>query len=247
VSGTSQHYIPANFLGRFSPDVDGRLRERSVWVLEARQQHARLSPTEQVGCEDNLYELHSQQVLNQKGPSIIDDAWGGYEQRLGPALDEISKEGKREGRLQTISAKTWLRVLVPFVASLFVRGREFSARYGNRMSRIYATESFRDPKQQSDDTNVSRIMELQRLLAPVMSARWMVMHTRSDHPVITNELGFTLFRPPDGSSDLGIAIPLGPHTILGLIPTWPVEGRSRCIMKDRGTGQWRAVIEHASL
>lgn len=247
MSGASQHYIPASFLGRFSPHANGRLRERPVWVLEAGHERAQLSAAEEIGCEDNLYQLYSQQFLNQKSPSVIDDAWARYEQRLGPALDELAKEGKKEGCLQTINAKDWLRVLVPFVASLFVRGKEFSARYGKRMSRIYATESFSDPEQQSDNTNVSRIMEFQRLLAPVMSARWLVMHTQSDHPVITNELGFTLFRPPDSSSDHGIAIPIGPRTILGLVPTWPVHGRCRCILKDRGTGQWRAVIEHGTL
>jgi tetratricopeptide (TPR) repeat protein len=100
-------------------------------------------------------------------------------------------------------------------------------------------------KKKSDNTNVSRLIEFQRLLAPVMAARWVVMHVCGDDPVITNELGFTSFRPPDGSSESGIAVPIGTRTILGLIPTWPTH--ARCILEDGDTGQWRAVIEHVTL
>ncbi|MGV0050907.1 DUF4238 domain-containing protein [Mycobacterium colombiense] len=246
VGGSSHHYIPAAFLGRFSPDTEGRLRERRVWVLKAGGRgRARLSAAESVGCVDNLYQLYGQPFFNQQNPSAVDDVWARYEQRLGPSLDELSKTGKNETCIMTIPGKTWLRVLVPFVTGLFVRGKEWESRYSERMKSLYASEHFSDPEHKSDNTNVSRLMEFQRLLAPVMSARWVVMHVRGDHPVITNELGFTFFRPPDGSSAQGVAIPISTSTILGLVPLPPNSGR--CIMRDRGKGQWRANIEHVTL
>jgi hypothetical protein len=169
--------------------------------------------------------------------------WTKYEQRLARALDELSatRQGTTTGP-KTISAKTWLRVLVPFVTSLFVRGEEFSARYEERMARMGVAEFFSDPQHRSDNTNMARMIEFQRLLAPVMSARWVVMHTSSDHPVITNELGFTLSSSRDGSQ--AIVIPVGQDAILALVPTWP---GGRVIMRDRGTGQWRAMIDHVKL
>lgn len=245
MSGSSHHYIPAGFLGRFSPAVEGRHREREVWVLGAGEQRARLSTADQVGCEDNLYQLYGQQAFPRHGLSVVDDVWARYEQRLNPALNELSKKGRKETERRTIGAKIWLRVLVPYVTGLFVRGKEFGARYDERVKWLYASETFSDPEKRSDNTNVSRLFEFQRLLAPVMAARWVVMHLRSEEPVITNELGFTFFRPPDGSAELAIAIPLGTSTILGLVPTWPTHARP--ILEDRGTGQWRAGIEHYTL
>jgi hypothetical protein len=237
MSGASQHYIPAGFLGRFSPDDDGRLRERAVWVLHSGESHAQLSSPERVGCEDNLYQLFGQQTVGKASLSVVDDVWSGYERRLGPALDELSKPGQK-----TISANTWLRILVPFVTSLFVRGAEFGARFATRMERMGVSTFFSDPKHRSDNTNMARMIEFQRLLAPVMAARWVVMHTTSDHPVITNELGFTFSASQNGSK--AVVAPIGRDTILAIVPTWP---HGRVIMRDRGTGQWRALIEHVML
>jgi hypothetical protein len=237
VSGTSQHNIPAGFLGRFSPDDGGRLRERAVWVLQSGEPHARVSTPERIGCEDNLYQLFGQWTLGQASLSVVDDVWAGYERRLSRALDGLSKLGQK-----TISANTWLRILVPFVTSLFVRGAEFGARFGIRMDRMGLTNFFSDPEHQSDNVNMARLFEFQRLLAPVMSARWVVMHTSSDHPVITNELGFTFSASQNGSK--AVVIPIGPDAILAIVPTWP---HGRVIMRDRGTGQWRALIEHVML
>lgn len=237
MSGASQHYIPAGFLGRFSPDDGGRLRERAVWVLQSGEPHAQLSTAERAGCEDNLYQLFGQQTVGQASLSVVDDVWSGYERRLGPALDELSRPGQK-----TIGANTWLRILVPFVTSLFVRGAEFGARYGTRMDQFGVTSFFSDPEHRSDNTNMARMIEFQRLLAPVMAARWVVMHTNSDHPVITNELGFTFSVSQNGSK--AVAIPIGSDAILAIVPTWP---HGRVIMRDRGTGQWRASIEHVML
>lgn len=238
--GQLHHYLPAGFIGRFSADTTGPLRERPVFVLEPDKDNAAATKAESIGYEKDLYTLYG--AVNNQTPNAVDDVWALYEQRLGPALDELAKPGQK-----TISANTWLRVLVPFVTGLFVRGAEFGKRYEARptVKSLYGADSaFATPEWRSDNTNNSRLIEFQRLLAPVMAARWVVMHTKGSHPVITNELGFTIFQPPDGS-DPGIAIPIGPNTILGIIRTWPTHGR--LVMQDRGTGQWRAFIDHRTL
>jgi hypothetical protein len=235
MTGPSQHYIPAAFLGRFSIDKNGSLRERSIWVLENGKDKAIETTCQQIGCKDNLYMLSGD--CNKENPDRIDKVWAGYEQRLNSALDELSNPSQA-----SISANIWLRVLVPFVAGLLVRGPEFGRRFESRWPSI--KKIFNNPKSLKNNTNGARLMEFQRLLAPVMAARWIVMHVDGNHPIITNELGFTFYQSPD-NIEPGIAIPIGEKTILGIIRTWPTHGR--IILQDGGTGQWRALIEHRKL
>lgn len=239
MSGALHHYLPAGFLGRFSTDTTGPLRERSLYVMMQNRDGAAATTAEAIGYEKDLYTLYG--VFSNQTPSAVDDVWASYEQRLGPALDELAKSGQK-----TISANTWLRVLVPFVAGLFVRGPEFGKRYEERSvpKSMYDNNGFVTPEWRNDNTNNARLIEFQRLLAPVMAARWVVMHTKDSHSVITNELGFTIFQPPDGSEP-GIAIPIGPNAILGIIRTWPDHGR--LIVQNGSTGQWRTPIERRAL
>jgi hypothetical protein len=235
--GPSHHYLPASFLGRYSAVTTGPLRERSLFALKSNGQ-LEVVTADNIGCSPNLYLLQGSQKIN---PSTVDDIWAQYESDLGSAISELCNPGQT-----TISAKAWLRVLVPFVTGLFVRGPEFSARYEARpgIKGVYEHAGFADDAWRSDNTNMSRLIEFQRLLAPVMAARWVVMHAKGDGPVITNELGYAAFKPPD-DDHIGIAIPLDQKTILGLVPTWPDHARG--ILKDGGTGQWRAFIEHHDL
>jgi hypothetical protein len=203
-------------------------------VLEQGKQRAAESAAENIGCEDNLYQL-----FGSDNPFDVDAVWTRYEGRLGPALDELARPGQK-----TINAKDWLRALVPFIASLFVRGKEFGARYDSRMAEIYADEAYSDPDKRSDNTNNARLIEFNRFLAPIMAAQWVVMHTDGTVPVVTNELGFTYFLP-QGHTVPSIAIPIASNAILGITRTWPNSGR--LIMKDGGTGQWRTTIERIDL
>ncbi|MDT5172189.1 MAG: hypothetical protein QOD02_5567, partial [Mycobacterium sp.] len=229
MSGRSQHYIPASFLGRFSHDSERRMRERLVWALQQAQPSAQLLAAERLGAEINFYKLFGQQTFGGT-LNVVDDVWAGYERRLIRALDELSNPRGTT----SINATTWLRTLVPFVASLFVRGKEFRERFQTRLDRVGAGGAFGDDQHRSDNVNMARLFEFQRLLAPTMAARWVVMHTDNSHPVITSELGFTFSVSRAG--DQAIVVPVGPECILAVVPTWP---RGRVILRDGGTGQWR--------
>lgn len=237
MSGRSQHYIPASFLGRFSHDSGRRMRERLVWALQQAQPSAQLLAAERLGAENNLYKLFGQQTFGGT-LNVVDDVWAGYERRLIRALDELSNPRG----MTSINATTWLRTLVPFVASLFVRGKEFRERFQTRLDLMGAGGAFGDDQHRSDNVNMARLIEFQRLLAPTMAARWVVMHTDNSHPVITSELGFTFSVSRAG--DQAIVVPVGPECILAVVPTWP---RGRVILRDGGTGQWRAQIERVVL
>jgi hypothetical protein len=131
------HYLPAAFLARFSYEKSMPMRNRRVWVLRAGQTRAHPQRAEKVGFVNNLYYLRSPGFSS---PDIVDETWQGYEQRLGDALDILLDRS-----VPSIDAETWLRVLVPFVAGLFVRGPEFKKQYesGEMMKSLILKKSGR--------------------------------------------------------------------------------------------------------
>ncbi len=112
------------------------------------------------------------------------DAWD-YEGRLPQALDNLRDSG------DSINADTWLHTLVPFITGLFVRG----------------------PDRNDGLNNFGRIVEFQELLAPVMAARWTVVHLPPGDELIASDRGFggvTL------GGQVGIIVPCDPQTALVL-------------------------------
>ena len=89
------------------------------------------------------------------------DVWD-YESRLPAALSSLRDVSGG------IDAGVWLHTLVPFVAGLFVRG----------------------PDANNGDNNAGRIIEFQELLAPVMAARWTVVHLPAGSELISSDRGF---------------------------------------------------------
>jgi hypothetical protein len=137
------------------------MRERLVWALQQAQPSAQLLAAERLGAENNLYKLFGQQTFGGT-LNVVDDVWAGYERDLIRALDELSNPTGTT----SINATSWLRTLVPFVASLFVRGKEFRERFRTRLDRVGAGGAFGDDQQRSDNVNMARLIEFQRLLAP---------------------------------------------------------------------------------
>jgi hypothetical protein len=99
-----------------------------------------------------------------------------------------------------------------------------------------------DPELIADNMNMARLLELQRLLAPVMGAQWIVLHDSSGS-IITNDLGLTLH--DQGEPTPGAVIPLRPDAALSLIPLKPSHGRK--LLFDAGAGRWQAFIDHEAL
>lgn len=113
------HYLPAVFLARFSGDKTFPMRERRVWILRSGRTQARRERVENIGLVNNMYRLRDYIY-----PDVVDTTWQGYEKRLGEALDILV-----DPSVPSVDAETWLRVLAPFVAGLFVRGQDFTRRY----------------------------------------------------------------------------------------------------------------------
>jgi len=112
------------------------------------------------------------------------DAWD-YEGRLPQALDELRDS------TDSISADAWLQTLVPFITGLFVRS----------------------PDRNEGVNNQGRIIEFQELLAPVMAARWTVVHLPPRAELIASDRGFGGMTI---GNQVGIIVPCDPQTALVL-------------------------------
>ena len=119
-----------------------------------------------------------------------------------------------------IDAYTWLTVLVCFVAGLLVRGPDFNRRFLRRFSDPLRSQLAKlDPVFYGpDNTNLARIFQHQRLLAPICGAAWTILETSGAAEQITNDLGFIGFEHVQ-THYRGIAVPLDPYHILTLRPT----------------------------
>jgi hypothetical protein len=230
------HYLPAAFLARFSRDKTFPMRDRHVWILRSGQTQAHYQRTANVGFIKNMYKLHDPGSLY---PNAVDETWQGYEKRLGEALDILI-----DPVVPSVNAETWLRVLVPFVAGLFVRGPDFTRRYeGTEIAKALKAQG--GGAWNPDNTNGARLIAMRRALAPIIAAKWTILYKNEPGDIITSELGYANSRDTIDSIPVGWTIPLTPDTVLKLTPC--PDGYQRKILFYSGDGEWRALIERMPL
>lgn len=114
------------------------------------------------------------------------------------------------------------------MASLFVRGPNFTHRFEKRIDSLQ-TQAIDDINEKPDN---SRIFELQRILASVMAANWILCKVLGQKEVIMNDIGYVPYRN-DKTNQLGFSIPIDPKTILIIEPCM-----SRLIMINRFNCWW---------
>lgn len=219
--GTYQHYLPAAFLGRFSADARKSARSRPLWVRSLAAPRSHVSSASKVGGGTGLYDVDDDSL----GPErTLDFAWG-YESFVPRALDAL------ERRDQPPDVRDWLLGAVPFVAGLFARGPEFQKEFAERLPAELRKHSG------PDKATGARLIDLQVLLAPILAARWAVVHFAGDADLITSDRGYALTTTPTGGL-ASCAIPIGRVAALVVTP------------RDAGTPirwsgeSWVVDIEH---
>lgn len=234
-----QHYIPAVYLSRFSYDSSPQSRKRSVYAFRRGQTKIIRSKVENLGFINNFYTLTEQALSSKDGvrdPYTIERLWNGIERELTNAMDQLADPNRG-----TVPADVWVRTLVPFVASMFVRGPSFDKEYQSRSPILDLGREETKGVLSPDNTNMSRLIELQRLLAPVAASRFMVLHAVDGQPIITNDLGYAYFYCPT-TREPGYVFPLGPKTALGVVP-----GDANVVAEGRWPGSWETPIYHHEL
>jgi hypothetical protein len=221
------HFLPASVIGRFSPDNETSARQRSVYVLRKGRKTPFHIKAENVGYVNDLYRVSKLLLWDTTGTSI-DPFLHGYEPALPAALDDLEQAAP-------MGLGVWLRTLVPYVAGIFVRGQDFIPRFMKRPI-VAAFGEFNTP----ENANSARFLELERMLAPVCCARWVVLHKNSGESFVLNDLGVTATLDKV-TGEHGWAIPIGKDSILGIFPK---EKRSLAHYEE---GKWRPIIEHRPL
>lgn len=231
------HYIPAAFLGRFSVDTESPGRKRTLHILRRGVGSSNRVRAEDIGFEPDYYRLKGRSF--ETVGDVIDPLWMDYERRLGPALDELI-----DPSAPTVDGGRWVRVLVPFIAAAFVRTPEYGRRFQRQpIITQMAGSQKADSEWAADNTNLSRLLSLQRLLTLVMASEWIIMHSVGEPSIIINDIGFSAYNLPNRARK-GVALPLSRNCVLGL----PSPGdRERVILVDAGDGRWRAPIQHVWL
>lgn len=221
------HFIPAALLGQFSAETTGPLRARRVAVQRSNGAPS-MTRAENVGFVNDLYAMSS-----GDSPSSVDSTWNIVEQEM-PAATRLLESGV------AVPAKVWLQTLVPYVAMLFVRGKEFDERFIRRMlgDRLPEPGSVAQEIVASrSNVNMARMFELNRLLAPVACANWFVMHSPHGHEGIVNDLG--LAATGDLSTGaVGWVVPLSHRVSLGVFPQ---KYRDVLLYSH---GKWMALVQH---
>lgn len=226
MTGYSHHFLPATFLAGFSSDATVPRRKRRLTQGDKLTGKCHTASVERLAVINNLYTLRE---WDQAGSNAIDDSWAPYEARLAPCIRSLIAG--------TLNAVDWAGVLVPFVAALFARGPDFDIRLDERAARFGAAAL--KSKFSVDNTTFARAMEIQRLLAPILAAKWIVSRSPERHAFITSDLAFAVFQDPD--DQIGIAIPLDDQHVLQLIPRRYGE------VAIAGDERWYPMIEHRTL
>lgn len=218
------HYLPATYLASFSNDtLTLPRRHRKISIGDKNDGRIFSTSVANVAAINNLYTLSA----TGNDPELIERIWAKCETDLDEAINLLITG--------EISAKSWIRVLVPFVACMLVRGPDFNKRFELRIRALGV-----DPEGQQmsrDNTNGARLLELQRLLGPITVSKWVVIRVRGQEPLITNDLGYAPFMNPN-TGDTGIAIPLNLYHVLAVIP----RNQGRIVLVK--SGKWVPNIEY---
>ncbi len=204
--GTWQHYLPASYLAEFSSDVSTPWRRRRLWVRRLDVADPYVKSAETLARERGLYDATSGPLGESLGPvGTADVAWG-YERNLPAALERLHSDRPLDGHL-------WLTTVVPFVAGLFVRAPGFQQEFTQRFP-VGADELSGDVP---NNATVARLIDFQLLLAPLLAARWTVLHFSTEVELVTSDRGFALTSTPLGT-DPSYVVPTGRHTAVVVTP-----------------------------
>jgi hypothetical protein len=227
VSG--DHYIPAAYLGGFSSQTTGSRRHRKIMGLRRGGKNVqRLAAASVAKIQNHYRDLDGLPALQ------LEKNWQGYERGLPHAIEQLVSG-------EAVDARTWLHVLVPFVAGMMVRGPDFDLRFSQGFDGMegFNREEAKTEGLLVDVTPPIRSMELQRLLAATIACRW-VVRSSPDLEIVTNDVGW-VGSLAQFSERAGIAVALDSRHVLLLVPC-----DARPLVTWRGAG-WEVLLERDAM
>jgi tetratricopeptide (TPR) repeat protein len=216
------HFLPACFIAQFSNDqtvFPARDRQLIVGDLITKKIYPRAAKN-----IASIKDFYTDFDDDGNPDYTIDNTWKKYENQLPDAINKLLN--------RELDAETWVRILVPFVTGLFIRGIDFDKRLSNRLDKLSVGNLV-----SKENSNRARLIELQRLLASVIAAKWIVVTIHGHGELITNDLGYAPYANLK-IGDKGIAIPIDPHHVLAISPQ-----HKRNIIVAKGN-KWVPIIQY---
>lgn len=238
MAGRKQHFLAATYLAGFSPEPTTPRRESPIWVGRREVPDPYTQRCDAVAYKKDLYGRPAAAEGYDENLALVDETWNFVEQNIGLGIDALITSCR-----SPLPARLWASVLVPFAAQVFVRGADWIPRFGSRFGWMEGqNQELLDHAQSADNANMARLMELQRLNAAMLAARWQVLHCPADVDLIVNDLGRVPMIHLEGTQ--GYTIPLCRHAALVLLRA---EHGSR-VLWDETAGTWFVDgIEHRDL
>jgi hypothetical protein len=152
--GTNQHYLPACVIGRFTTNrASGKLRNQRVMAWRRGSEHPHPARADKICSTKGLYDFSDGWTA---------DRWD-YECSLTRLFD-LEEKGERP------DFDYFVHDIVPYVSCLFVRGLDFTNRHDSDPLLKSLGDKFDFPHK--DNVNACRLIELQRMLAPMLTFKW---------------------------------------------------------------------------
>lgn len=175
-----QHYIPASYLANFAAVENEENRRKNLVIIGDKsnpEEPIREAVVGRICGENGFY------VIQECWNFSIDSIWN-YEGDLRNALLKLVNN--------QVDSDTWLKTLLPFVVCQFLRSKDFETRFKNRINSIGMNEHANLENKAIIDQ--ARIIEIQRLLCPILTAKWIVLTTQGNDNLIVNDVGFIPFK-----------------------------------------------------
>ncbi len=233
-TGSWQHYLPATYLAGFSSSPATRARKSVLWVARRGRGSLFQQTAENLAARHNMYTIDARYAVGRMDPNQVDQMWAPVEAKLATSIAHLG------GSDAVPLGADWFANLVQFLAHVFARAVDFAARLPNRIGDT--PNLLRDRMLDPSNVNVARMLECQRLLAPMLVAEWDVLHS-ADEPFLTNDMGRVPTLHAGPPRRLGCVVPLRADLAVALYP-----GNGPRLIWDPGRATWTiASLTHVLL
>ena len=198
-------------LALFSDRPTEPLRYAPVNVVRRHVSRSFATTVAKVGWSSDAYECEEPPPSGSHQDYSIDALWNGYEPGIADAIRALVADPS------SVSGRTWVHCLVPFVAATLVRSPEFLSRFSRRMLWL-------EPGSVNEHDNALGAIpiELSRLLAVVMAGTWTVVRPAAGKHFIANDRGWFLIGIDERATP-GFFVPLTPAAVLHVRPSYGRE------------------------
>ncbi|MEX0380479.1 DUF4238 domain-containing protein [Leuconostoc sp. MS02] len=211
-SGKRQHFMPAALIGQFTFEnihSSTPFRNKKIYVRLRKQ----TDPFERTPSEilkmKNFYTLTSESTGLKK--NAIDAIWDSIEPYIPTMINRLSRSYAKDQLPMDV-----FLYFVEFCTQLIVRNPKFNENYNERINTIFDYESLEKEELISvkDNTNISRVMEMQRLRPLLMYADLAIFKSSAHNVFINNDNGYIIGMDEGLLERVTLTFPLTPDLVL---------------------------------